>query len=229
MSWGWSRKLRSCSAGWSPRPGRDARYSLVKHSISDLQAATAPHAWFPIACFAIGGSRHVRLCHLRSATRPQRCRHDRRIRTMVTRTRRTRPRKLLPSDPLPPRRPRMLPPPSTAQPGRNDRRDRQRNGIPRARTHPFPDVAPTRPPPAVATTQAGNARRPRHRPRLFPRVRDLLEHAFHARRRAHRKDPRHHICVVGKRPGHRTDRRLSPTVDLAQGPGAGGARRPRVP
>ena len=31
------------------------RYSLVKHSISDLQAATAPHAWFPITCFAIGG------------------------------------------------------------------------------------------------------------------------------------------------------------------------------
>lgn len=31
------------------------RYSLVKHSISDLQAATAPHAWFPISCFAIGG------------------------------------------------------------------------------------------------------------------------------------------------------------------------------
>lgn len=31
------------------------RYSLVKHNISDLQAATAPHAWFPITCFAIGG------------------------------------------------------------------------------------------------------------------------------------------------------------------------------
>ena len=30
-------------------------YSLVKHSISDLQAVTAPHAWFPITCFAIGG------------------------------------------------------------------------------------------------------------------------------------------------------------------------------
>jgi hypothetical protein len=31
------------------------RYSPVKHNISDLQAVTAPHAWFPITCFAIGG------------------------------------------------------------------------------------------------------------------------------------------------------------------------------
>jgi hypothetical membrane protein len=30
-------------------------YSPVRNSISDLQAATAPHAWFPIACFAVGG------------------------------------------------------------------------------------------------------------------------------------------------------------------------------
>jgi Protein of unknown function (DUF998) len=44
------------TAGWLiadtwQRPG----YSSVKNSISDLQAATAPHAWFPIACFAVGG------------------------------------------------------------------------------------------------------------------------------------------------------------------------------
>jgi hypothetical membrane protein len=43
-------------AGWLiadtwQRPG----YSSIKNSISDLQAATAPHAWFPIACFAVGG------------------------------------------------------------------------------------------------------------------------------------------------------------------------------
>ncbi len=31
------------------------RYSPVNDTISDLQAATAPHAWFPIACFALGG------------------------------------------------------------------------------------------------------------------------------------------------------------------------------
>jgi hypothetical membrane protein len=35
---------------WQPRG-----YSLVNNSISDMQAATAPHAWFPIACFAVGG------------------------------------------------------------------------------------------------------------------------------------------------------------------------------
>jgi hypothetical protein len=29
-------------------------YSLVNDSISDMQAATAPHAWFPIVCFAVG-------------------------------------------------------------------------------------------------------------------------------------------------------------------------------
>ena len=31
------------------------RYSPLKYTISDLQAATAPHAWFPITCFAVGG------------------------------------------------------------------------------------------------------------------------------------------------------------------------------
>jgi hypothetical membrane protein len=35
---------------WQPRG-----YSLVKNTISDMQAATAPHAWFPVACFAVGG------------------------------------------------------------------------------------------------------------------------------------------------------------------------------
>jgi hypothetical protein len=32
-----------------------SKYNAIKYTISDLQAATAPHAWFPIACFAIGG------------------------------------------------------------------------------------------------------------------------------------------------------------------------------
>ncbi len=32
-----------------------SRYSPVRDTISDLQAATAPHVWFPIACFAAGG------------------------------------------------------------------------------------------------------------------------------------------------------------------------------
>jgi hypothetical protein len=30
------------------------RYSVVTDSISDMQAATAPHVWFPVACFAVG-------------------------------------------------------------------------------------------------------------------------------------------------------------------------------
>ncbi|MGH3188697.1 MAG: DUF998 domain-containing protein [Streptosporangiaceae bacterium] len=30
-------------------------YSPVKDTISDLQAATASHVWFPVACFAAGG------------------------------------------------------------------------------------------------------------------------------------------------------------------------------
>jgi hypothetical protein len=30
-------------------------YSAIKYTISDLQAATAPHVWFPIVCFAVGG------------------------------------------------------------------------------------------------------------------------------------------------------------------------------
>jgi hypothetical protein len=43
-------------AGWLiAETWQGARYSPVKSSISDLQAASAPHAWFPIACFALGG------------------------------------------------------------------------------------------------------------------------------------------------------------------------------
>jgi Protein of unknown function (DUF998) len=30
-------------------------YSPINNTISDLQAATAPHVWFPIACFAVAG------------------------------------------------------------------------------------------------------------------------------------------------------------------------------
>jgi hypothetical membrane protein len=31
------------------------RYDLIQNTISDMQAATAPHVWFPILCFALGG------------------------------------------------------------------------------------------------------------------------------------------------------------------------------
>jgi hypothetical membrane protein len=31
------------------------KYNAIKYTISDLQSATAPHSWFPIVCFAIGG------------------------------------------------------------------------------------------------------------------------------------------------------------------------------
>jgi hypothetical protein len=43
-------------AGWLvAETWQSPRYSVVNDTISDLQAATAPHAWFPIACFAVGG------------------------------------------------------------------------------------------------------------------------------------------------------------------------------
>jgi hypothetical protein len=43
-------------AGWLiAETWQGPRYSPVNDTISDLQAATAPHAWFPIACFAVGG------------------------------------------------------------------------------------------------------------------------------------------------------------------------------
>ena len=43
-------------AGWLvAETWQGPRYSVVTDTISDLQAATAPHAWFPIACFAAGG------------------------------------------------------------------------------------------------------------------------------------------------------------------------------
>jgi Protein of unknown function (DUF998) len=44
-------------AGWLiAETWQGPRYSPVTDTISDLQAATAPHAWFPIACFAAGGA-----------------------------------------------------------------------------------------------------------------------------------------------------------------------------
>jgi len=43
-------------AGWLvAETWQGPRYSPVSDTISDMQAATAPHAWFPIACFAFGG------------------------------------------------------------------------------------------------------------------------------------------------------------------------------
>jgi hypothetical protein len=43
-------------AGWLiAETWQGQRYSPVTDTISDLQAAMAPHAWFPIACFAVGG------------------------------------------------------------------------------------------------------------------------------------------------------------------------------
>jgi Protein of unknown function (DUF998) len=43
-------------AGWLiAETWQGPRYSPVADTISDLQAATAPHVWFPIVCFATGG------------------------------------------------------------------------------------------------------------------------------------------------------------------------------
>ena len=43
-------------AGWTiAETWQGPRYSPISDTISDLQAATAPHVWFPIACFAAGG------------------------------------------------------------------------------------------------------------------------------------------------------------------------------
>jgi len=45
------------TAGWLiAETWQGSRYSVVTDTISDMQAATAPHAWFPIACFAVGGA-----------------------------------------------------------------------------------------------------------------------------------------------------------------------------
>jgi hypothetical protein len=44
------------TAGWViAETWQGPRYSPVANTISDLQAATAPHVWFPIACFAVAG------------------------------------------------------------------------------------------------------------------------------------------------------------------------------
>ena len=44
------------AAGWViAETWQGPRYSPVADTISDLQAATAPHVWFPVLCFALGG------------------------------------------------------------------------------------------------------------------------------------------------------------------------------
>lgn len=43
-------------AGWlAAETWQGPGYSPVTDTISDMQAATAPHVWFPVTCFAIGG------------------------------------------------------------------------------------------------------------------------------------------------------------------------------
>lgn len=43
-------------AGWLiAETWQGPKYSAITNTISDLQAATAPHVWFPITCFAVGG------------------------------------------------------------------------------------------------------------------------------------------------------------------------------
>jgi hypothetical protein len=45
------------TAGWLiTETWQGPGYSPVSDTISDMQAATAPHAWFPVACFALGGA-----------------------------------------------------------------------------------------------------------------------------------------------------------------------------
>jgi Protein of unknown function (DUF998) len=43
------------TAGWViAETWQGPRYSPIADTISDMQARTAPHVWFPIACFAVG-------------------------------------------------------------------------------------------------------------------------------------------------------------------------------
>ena len=44
------------AAGWViAETWQGPRYSPVTDTISDMQAATAPHVWFPVVFFAVGG------------------------------------------------------------------------------------------------------------------------------------------------------------------------------
>lgn len=58
LAWGVIGVLAQAAflAGWLiAEMWQGPRYSPVADTISDLQAATAPHYWFPLACFAAGG------------------------------------------------------------------------------------------------------------------------------------------------------------------------------
>lgn len=45
------------TAGWLVSESwQGPRYSAITSTISDMQAATAPHVWFPVTCFAVGGA-----------------------------------------------------------------------------------------------------------------------------------------------------------------------------
>jgi hypothetical protein len=58
LTWGMVGLLAQVifAAGWViAETWQGPRYSPVTDTISDLQAATAPHVWFPVLCFALGG------------------------------------------------------------------------------------------------------------------------------------------------------------------------------
>ena len=108
-------------AGWLiadtwQRPG----YSSIKNSISDLQAATAPHAWFPIACSAVGGLGTFGFAVFGLRPALARAGQDRRLRALDAGRRRAGDRQLLPSDSLPAHRRRVYRPRPAPQPRRHD-------------------------------------------------------------------------------------------------------------
>ncbi len=58
LAWGIAGVIAQVAftAGWAiTEIWQGPKYSLITDTISDTQASTAPHVWFPIACFALAG------------------------------------------------------------------------------------------------------------------------------------------------------------------------------
>ena len=144
------------AAGWViAETWQGPRYSPVTDTISDLQAATAPHVWFPDRLLRRRGPRHLRLRRLRPAPGVGRSRPDR---TLGHRPLRPGPRQLLPADPLPAVGPGMHRDRPAAQRRRSDRCHPERGRPLAARDHPPPAGAAAGPAAALECPRPAAAR-----------------------------------------------------------------------
>jgi len=196
------------NAGWLiAETWQGPSYSPIADTISDMQAQTAPHVWFPIACFALGalGGFGFALFGLRpalagagkvAANAPWL------LAFSLLALGNSFP--LIPVDwPTP-----AAPPVRSWRVRRSDGRDRRRPRVLRPCLPPVPAVASTRASARVAAAQASHVRGPRHLPGRLDPAGLLIESARDASRWSDRAGPGCRLFAVGGRSRRNLDDRV---------------------